>query len=315
MGGGLTAMAVLDYQGVDLIGVPMDLGANIRGTNMGPAALRTAGLHEKIKGLGYRIIDHGDVQVPMRETIAPEGAQQNYLGVIRDVCATVRDRCYGSLEKGRIPVMLGGDHSAAIGSISGVSHWMRKKKKLRPGCIWVDAHADLNTPQSTTSGNIHGMPLSVVLGSGYSSLLALCGNEACLLPEHTALIGVRSVDSCEGRLCKASGIRYYSMRDIDERGMASVIQEALAWAGQGTGGIHLSFDLDAIDPVHAPGVSTPEPGGLSWREAHLLLERIADSRKLSSMDFVELNPMTDQGNQSSLLMVALIQSALGKSIL
>ena len=300
---------------VEIVGVPMDLGANIRGANLGPAAIRIAKLHESIKVLGYEVFDDGDIPVPVRETISSDDAKQSYLKIIEDICRQTRDKCFQALELNRIPLMLGGDHSAAIGSIAGVSQWMKKNKGKRPGCIWVDAHADMNTPGSSPSGNIHGMPLSTALGSGYDSLVSLGGDDPCLLPENTVLIGIRSIDHEEARLCKESGIRYYSMRDIDEKGMVTVIQEAIAWAGNGTSGIHLSFDLDGVDPIYAPGVSTPVTGGLSYREAHLMLEMIAESRKLCSMDFVELNPMTDRDHKSAFLMVELIQSALGKSII
>jgi len=300
---------------VEVVGVPMDLGANIRGANLGPAAIRIAKLHESIKVIGYDVFDEGDIHVPVRETISSQDAKQKYLKVIEEISQKVSARCYQAMDAGRIPLTLGGDHSAAIGSISGVSQWYAEKKKQNIGCIWVDAHADMNTPGSSPSGNIHGMPLSVLLGSGFDSLVSVGGEGRSLKPENTVLIGIRSIDSEEARLCRESGIHYYSMRDIDEKGMVSVIREAMGFAGDSTAGIHLSFDLDGVDPIYAPGVSTPVTGGLSYREAHLMLEMLAESGKLTSMDFVELNPMTDQNHKSAYLMVEFIQSALGKSII
>jgi len=301
-------------QKIEIIGVPLDLGANIRGANMGPAALRIANLHEKIEVLGYQVFDRGDVLVPVRETIAKEHADNKYLTVIADICEQVCEQTYEAMEKNRMPLTLGGDHSIALGSISGVSSYLKDKNK-KLGLIWFDAHADINTPETSPSGNIHGMPLAAIIGKGHKELTSLARDGQAVAPKNIALIGIRSIDANERRLCKESGIRYFTMREIDERGMQAVMNEAIAVASDGTDGIHVSFDLDGIDPLYAPGVSTPVTGGLSYRESHLALEMIADTKKILSMDFVELNPMRDHGHKSSELIVELIQSALGKAII
>ncbi|MEZ4742471.1 MAG: arginase [Bdellovibrionota bacterium] len=299
---------------IEVIGVPMDLGANIRGANMGPSALRIAGLHQKIGVLGYNVVDRGDVLIPVRETIAPEHAASHYLPVIADICEQVYEKTFEAMEHGRLPLCLGGDHSIAMGSISGVSSYL-KTLDQQLGLIWFDAHADINTPETSPSGNIHGMPLAALIGHGHSQFTGLSGRFPTISPKHIALVGIRSIDANERKLCKESGIRYFTMREIDERGMQSVMEEAIRVASAGTSGIHISFDLDAIDPLYAPGVSTPVTGGLSYRESHLALETIADTKKVTSMDFVELNPMTDNKHISGELMVELIQSALGKAII
>ncbi|MCB9229898.1 MAG: arginase [Deltaproteobacteria bacterium] len=301
---------------VSIIGAPMDLGTHVRGAALGPDAIRLAGLHAALKNLGYDVVDCGNVEVPDRESADPGQSDQRFLPAIVGVCQHIRDLCYQALEQKRMPLLLGGDHSVAIGSLSAVSSWMQKNRSMRPGCIWVDAHADMNTPATSPSGNIHGMPLSVALGSGPAPLLELGGKyRPLLLPGNTAIIGLRSVDREEARLCKESGIRYYGMRDIDERGIAAVAREALAWAGQDTSGIHLSFDLDALDPTEASAVSSPEHGGLSFREVRFLLEVFAESGMLCSMDFTELNPLMDQGSKGAGTMVKLIEAALGNQLI
>jgi arginase len=299
---------------IEIIGVPSDLGANIRGANLGPAALRIANLHQKIEVLGFRVFDTGDILVPVRETISPAETQKKYLAVIADICEQVHDKAYDAMVNRRIPVTLGGDHSISIGSISGVSSYLASKNQAL-GLIWFDAHADINTPETSPSGNIHGMPLAAVIGHGHPELVKFSPNGRSVAPKNIALIGIRSIDANERRLCKESGIRYFTMREIDERGMPAVVKDAIAFASEGTDGIHVSFDLDAVDPLWAPGVSTPVTGGLNYREAHLALEMIADTNRLVAMDFMELNPMTDHVHKSSEFMVELIQSALGKAII
>jgi arginase len=299
---------------VDIIGVPLDLGANIRGSNMGPATIRVADLHRQIEVLGFATQDLGDILVPYREQITKKDQAQNYLGVIEKIVAELALITRKSIESKHIPLTIGGDHTVAIGSISGVSGALHSQgKKL--GLIWVDAHADLNTPETSPTGNIHGMPLAVVLGKGHSSLTSIQGSFPKVRPENVSLIGIRAIDNDEREFCKSSGIRYFTMREIDERGLSKVMEEAIQVASKDTDGIHLSFDLDAIEPLYAPGVSTPVTGGLSHREAHLCLEMIADSKKLISMDFVEVNPMTDLEHKTAKLTVDLILSALGKSII
>ncbi len=298
---------------VQIIGVPMDLGANMRGANMGPASIRIADLHAKLSVLGYEVHDGGDLPVPIRDTLSETSHRQRFMHEIAAVCADLEQRVAAALTAGKVPMILGGDHCLAIGSISGVSrHFHEKNEKI--GLIWIDAHADMNTPDTSTSGNIHGMPLSVVLGHGYSELTQLGGFAPKVLPENVALLGIRTLDHGEKEIIRKSGIRYFTMREIDERGMAACMREAIAVASLGTAAIHLSLDMDGIDPQHAPGVSTPVTGGLSFRETHLALEMIADTGMLRGMDFVELNPMTDLAHKTAQLVTELAQSALGKSI-
>ena len=287
---------------VDIHGVPLDLGANIRGSNMGPAAIRIAGLHEEIRKLGFTTREQGDIPVTLREQISAKDAEKQFLGPITEACTELAKRTQKSVVDNAIPISLGGDHAFAVGSISGVSA-AYKDKNESIGVIWVDAHADLNTPETSPSGNIHGMPLAALIGEGYPQLTEIGYKGQKVRPENVALIGIRSIDEKERDMCKKSGITYFSMRDIDEKGMVQVMKEAIECASKGTSGIHMSFDLDAIEPMYAPGVSTPVTGGLSYREAHLCLE------------LVELNPMTDVGHKTARLSVELIQSALGKSII
>jgi arginase len=301
------------FNSVRIIGVPSDLGANIRGANVGPSAVRIAGLHDKISVLGYKIEDAGDILVPIRETLPESAAKEKYLTTITDVCDLLRLEVEMSLDRDMMPIVIGGDHSIAMGTISGTSAFYRKKNQSI-GLIWVDAHADMNTPASSPTGNLHGMPLSTLLGKGITQLVELGGFAGKLRPENVALVGIRTLDHEEKRICRESGIRYFTMREIDERGMAAIMKEAVAVATKGTSGIHLSFDVDGIDPLYAPGVSTPVTGGLSYREAHLALEMIADTGMLTSMEFVELNPMRDVAHKTAELLVELVQSALGKSI-
>jgi arginase len=298
---------------VQIIGVPLDLGANMRGANMGPSAIRIAELHQKIGVLGYQVADLGDIPVPIRDTLPADSHRARFLREIRQVCEDVQQHVYQTLKDDKLPIILGGDHSIAIGSISGTSRF-HKERNEKVGLVWVDAHADMNTPTSSPSGNVHGMPLSIVLGNGHPALVDLGYPGAKISADNVALIGIRTLDGAEKEICRKSGIRYFTMREIDERGMHTVMKEAIAVASKGTSAIHLSFDIDGIDPLYAPGVSTPVTGGLSYREAHLALEMIADTGLLRSMEFVELNPMTDLVHKTAQLTVELVQSALGKSI-
>jgi arginase len=298
---------------IQVLGVPSDLGANMRGANMGPAAIRIAELRQKISVLGLDVVDGGDLPVPIRDALPAEAVAERHLRQIVTLCDDLCRRVYDAMIAARLPIVLGGDHSLAIGSIAGASRFHRERGE-RLGLIWIDAHADLNTPASSPTGNIHGMPLSVVLGSGHPALTAIGGEGAKVLPHNVALVGIRTLDGAEKELCRRSGIRYFTMREIDERGMHAVMKEALAVAMRDTAAVHLSLDLDGIDPLYAPGVSTPVTGGLSYREAHLALEMLADTGRLSSLDLVELNPMTDLAHKTAQLAVELVQSALGKSI-
>lgn len=301
------------HRTVEIIGIPADLGANLRGSNMGPSALRVAGLADKIAALGYRVLDSGDLPVPVRETIPQAEADKKYLSTIAGICREACEKTLSAMQAGHLPLALGGDHSLAVGTMAGVhSYYSQRSESF--GLIWIDAHADLNTPKTSPTGNIHGMPLSALLGDGHASLVGIGSTPRKLQPENVALVGIRTLDEAEKETVRKCGIRYFTMREIDERGMFAVISEAIAIATTGTAGLHLSFDLDGVDPLYAPGVSTPVNGGLSYREAHLAMELISDTKKLRSMEFVELNPMTDANHRTALLAIELIQSVLGKSI-
>ena len=298
---------------VSLIGVPMDLGAGRRGVDMGPSAVRLAGVARRLRDMGHEFEDLGDVAVPLSERREP-GPGPKYLKDILRTCGRLAPRIERVLDQGGLPMVVGGDHSFAMGSITGVSSHFRKRGE-KVGLIWIDAHADMNTPETSPSGNIHGMPLSAVLGYGDDSLVGLGGFSPKVDPENTVLIGIRSVDDGERDLVIRSGIHYYEMMKIDARGMGNVVEEALARASQGTAGVHVSLDADGIDPEYAPGVGTPVPGGINLREAHLLLEMVADSGLMCSLDVAEVNPILDTANTTAELMVELISSALGKKVM
>jgi arginase len=299
---------------VTLIGVPLDLGAGRRGVDMGPSAFRLAGIHEKVSSLGCEVEDAGDLPVKIPETQAPGDPRLKYLKEIKEVCESLRDRVEAAVAKGSLAVVLGGDHSIAMGTLAGLSrHFHAKKEKI--GLIWFDAHADANTAETSPSGNIHGMPLAVALGLGAPSLVNLAGFSPMVDGSRAALVAIRDVDVAERANVKASGIGTFTMRDVDERGMRAVMEEAIKRATSGTAGIHVSFDLDAMDPDFARGVGTPSPGGLSYREAHLAMEMLADTGKVVSTEMVEVNPILDDRNGTAILGVELLASLLGKKIL
>lgn len=297
-----------------LIGVPMDLGADRRGVDMGPSAIRCAGILERIRNLGYVAHDLGDVPVQLPESRVVKGSSAKYLEEIAEACDLLRTEVKASMEGGGVPVVVGGDHSIAMGTVAGVSEYHRAKGE-KIGLLWVDAHADMNTPDTSPSGNIHGMPLAVCLGLGASELTDLGGFHPKVARENTVLIGIRNLDKHEKQIVRDSGIHAYTMRDIDEHGMATVIHEALGYLTQGTAGFHVSFDLDGLDPSVAPGVGTPVRGGLRYREAHLLMELVADCGKLLSLEVTEVNPILDHRNDTAEVAVGLILSGLGKTIL
>jgi arginase len=299
---------------VNLIGVPLDLGAGRRGVDMGPSAFRVADVDERVRRLGHDVEDWGDLPVKIPETQTPGDPRLKYLREIVEVCERLRDRVLEALEASGVPVVLGGDHSVAIGTIAGLArHFQARKQKI--GLVWFDAHADANSAETSPTGNIHGMPLAVALGIGAPSLVNLAGHSPMVDGARAALVGIRDVDAAERANVRASGIGAFTMRDLDERGMRAVMEEAIKRATSGTAGIHVSFDMDAMDPDFAPGVGTPVPGGISYREAHLAMEMLADTGKVISAEFVETNPVLDHRNGTAALGVELLSSLLGKKIL
>jgi arginase len=304
----------MSAQKVTLIGVPLDLGAGRRGVDMGPSAFRVARADDRIRELGCDVEDWGDLPVKIQETQGAGDPRLKYLPEILEVVSHLRDCVERALGEGRLPVVLGGDHSVAMGTIAGVArHFHARKKKV--GLVWFDAHADTNTAETSPSGNIHGMPLAAALGLGAPSLVNLAGFSPMIDGARAALIGVRSIDGAERENVRSSGIGAFTMRDIDERGMRTVMEQAIKRATTGTAGLHVSFDMDGMDPDLAPGVGTPVPGGLSYREAHLAMEMLADTGQVVSAEFVETNPVLDHRNGTAALGVELLTSLLGKKIL
>lgn len=297
-----------------IIGVPMDLGAGRRGVDMGPSAIRIAGLNQAIKLLGYEVSDAGNVHVRPAESIERTSPRAHFLPQIAEAAEELAALVEAGLEEGALPVILGGDHSIAIGSVAGVASYYRKRNK-RVGIIWLDAHTDVNTPETSPSGNIHGMPLAALLGKGARELTHVAGFAPKVLPENVAVIGARSIDPGEREFVKSVGIRVFSMSELDERGLPDVIAEAVEIATMNTAGLHVTMDMDFIDPFYAPGVGTPERGGATYRESHLAMEKIAASGQVLSVELTEVNPVFDTANQTALLAVELILSALGKRIL
>lgn len=294
--------------------VHLDLGAGRRGTDMGPSAMHVAGLIPKLQKLGHSVESVKSLGFQKFELREPEFPKARFLNEIHATCLELRDNILDELKQGHFPLVLGGDHSQAIGTINGIcEHYKTQNQEI--GVLWVDAHTDLNTPQTSPSGNIHGMPLATLLGHGPEKLKELSGDGPILKPEHVIIFGARDVDSTEAPLVKELGIRVYTMQEIDERGTAVCLREAVDYLVANTAGIHLSFDLDGVDPEYAPGVGTEVMGGLSLRESHMLCEIIASTDKLVGMEMVELNPILDTRNKTGEFAVWLIQSALGKNIL
>ncbi len=297
-----------------IIGVPMDLGAGRRGVDMGPSAIRIAGLNQAVALLGYQVTDAGNVHVHPPEAVEEMNPRARYLAQIADAAEELAGRVEAALEEGALPIILGGDHSIAIGSVAGLASYHRKRDE-HVGIIWLDAHADSNTPETTPSGNIHGMPLAALLGYGARELTHIAGFAPKVLPENSVIIGARSIDPGERGFIKSHGIRVFTMSELDERGMADVIAEAVEIATLNTAGFHVTMDMDFLDPFYAPGVGTPERGGATYREGHLAMEKIADSGRVLSVELTEVNPVFDVSNQTAQLAVELILSALGKKIL
>ena len=297
-----------------IIGVPLDLGGNRRGVDMGPSALRIAGLAERLSGLGLRVVDEGDLTTPIPELRSMGDPRKKYIRDIARICDKLYRTSLAALQSGGIPIVLGGDHSLAAGSVAATADFLRKAGKPA-GLLWVDAHGDMNTPASSGSGNVHGMPLAALLGPEPAELSKIGGFTPKVLPEHTVLIGIRNLDEREKEIVRASRVHVFTMKDIDRSGIASVVEEALAIAGNGTGGVHVSFDLDVCDPSIAPGVGTPVKGGLDYREAHTLMEIVNDSGLLRALDLVEVNPILDERNMTAVLGAELASSALGQKII
>jgi arginase len=291
-----------------IFGVPMDLGQDRRGVDMGPSAIRYARLQGALEELGYQVADLGNAVTPLPETVEKK-EEMRHLAAVRDVCEEVAEQAEAMISAGLFPIFLGGDHSIAIGTVSGVA-----KNFERTGVIWLDAHADFNTPQTSPSGNIHGMPLSVLTGLGHPDLVAIGGEGASVRTEDVVILGLRSVDLEERRLLREAGIRVYTMKEVDAYGIASVVRRALK-ALSHLDRVHVSLDLDMVDPGIAPGVGTPVRGGLTYREAHLVMELINEAGIATSLDVVEINPILDERNGTAELAVELVASLMGRQII
>ena len=299
---------------IRIINVPLDLGASRRGTDAGPSAFRVAGLTDAIRSLGYSAVSETDVAIPSMETLPSGNTDARFKNEILAACRQVAEHTRDALEAGEWPLVIGGDHSIAMGTVSGVSaHLGTMDGQL--GVIWFDAHGDMNLPETSPSGNVHGMPLAHLLGYGDSELSCILGVHPAITAEHVVLIGIRDIDDLEREFIRESGVTAFTMREIDQLGMSRVAGEALEIVNNGTAGFHVSFDLDGCDPEVIPGTGTVVPGGVSFREAHLLLEECAADGRMTSMEVVELNPFLDHANISAERAVTLVQSALGRSIL
>ena len=299
---------------IRVIGVPLDLGQSRRGVDMGPSAVRVAGLEAKLESLGHVVEDSGNIAVAIPEQKKAGDPNAKYLKEIVATCTKEAELVLKTLEAGKTPLVLGGDHSVAAGPVAGVAEFYRRQNQ-KIGLIWIDAHTDINTPDTSPSGNVHGMPLAALLGSEPAELSGIGGFSPKVLPEHTVLVGVRNLDDRERVLVRDSKVHVFTMNDIDRMGIATVAATAVILASRETGGLHVSFDMDVCDPSIAPGVGTPVNGGLNYREARLIMEIIADSGRLTSLDIVEVNPTLDVRNQTALVATELALSALGMKIL
>jgi arginase len=299
---------------ISIIGVPMDLGADRRGVDMGPSALRYADVNEKLEELGHEVQDLGDLDVIIPEMKHYGDPHAKYLKEISDTCSQLANMVLKISEEGRTPLVLGGDHSIAMGTVSGMSESFRRRgKKL--GLIWFDAHADMNTPEISPSGNVHGMPMAAILGYGPRELTHIFNFAPKIEPQHVVMVGIREVDRLERELVKKSGVRVFTMKEIDRRGIGTVLDEALSIVTTGTDGFAATLDADFLDPYESPGVATPVRGGADYREAHLAMEMMADTKKMVSFEVTEINPILDEHNKTAQFGMELILSALGKQIL
>src|SRR3954467_13192361 len=299
---------------IRVIGVPLDLGQSRRGVDMGPSAVRVAGLEMRLEELGHIVEDGGNVAVAIPEQKTAGDPHAKYLKEITATCTKEAELVVKTLEAGIMPLVLGGDHSVGAGTVAGVAEFYRRQNQ-KVGLIWIDAHTDINTPDSSPSGNVHGMPLAATMGLGPADLGNIFNFSPKVAPENCVLVGIRDVDDREKENIRKTGVEVYTMRDIDERGMRTVMEEALRAAGRGTAGYHVSLDMDWIDPEDAPGVGTPVQGGATYREAHLAMEIIADHGRMTSFEIVEVNPVIDEHNATAMLAVELAVSVFGKKIL
>ena len=299
---------------IHVLGVPMDLGSGRRGVDMGPSAIRIAGLSERLRGLGHTVVDDGDIAIKNMEELKVGDERARYLKEIARASDLVSRKVDRILAKGRFPLVLGGDHSIAVGTVSGIAGFCRRKG-AGLGLLWIDAHGDINTPATSPSGNVHGMPVAALLGQGPDALTTIGGSGPKLDPANVALLGIRRLDEGEKVRLKQLGVQVHTMSDIDRHGIHRVMKKALARVTDGADYLHVSFDLDAVDPTVAPGVGTPVKGGLDYREAHLIMELLHDSGAMTSLEMVEVNPILDDRNASAAFAVELVQSAFGKRIL
>ena len=309
-----TSFSSITPKQIRVIGVPLDLGQSRRGVDMGPSAVRVAGLEARLEAIGHNVEDGGNVAVAIPEQKKEGAAHAKYLKEITATCTKSAELVLKTLESGKVPLVLGGDHSVAAGTVAGVAEFYRKQNQ-KIGLIWIDAHSDMNTPETSPSGNVHGMPLAAIMGLGPNELGNIFNFSPKIHPENCVLVGIRDVDAHEKENIRRAGVEVFTMRDIDERGMRTVMEEALRMAGRGTAGYHVSLDMDWIDPEDAPGVGTPVWGGATYREAHLAMEIIADHGRMLSLEIVEVNPVIDEHNQTADLAVELALSAFGKKIL
>jgi arginase len=295
---------------ISILGVPMDLGQTRRGVNMGPSAIRYADVVERLEKIGYDVNDMGDIEIGKAERLHDPEVNLRNLKAVADASEILASKVNEIIEQGDFPLVLGGDHSIAIGTLTGVS---KHHKNL--GVIWYDAHGDLNIAQTSPSGNIHGMPLAASLGHGHSALTDIGGYSPKIKHENVVIIGARDLDEGERELIKEKGIKVYTMHEIDRMGMTKVMEETINYLKERTDGVHLSLDLDGLDPNDCPGVGTPVLGGISYRESHLAMEMLAESGIITSAEFVEVNPILDEGNKTAVVAVGLIASIFGEKLL
>jgi len=299
---------------VHILGVPMDLGSGRRGVDMGPSAIRIAGLAARLTELGHKVVDEGDIPIKNMEELKVGDERARYLPEIVRASTALARKVERIMGLGHFPLVLGGDHSIAVGTVSGIAAFAQSRSQ-KVGVLWIDAHGDINTPETSPSGNIHGMPVAALLGFGAPELTSIGGSAPKVDPANVALVGIRSLDSGEKKRLKETGVQVQTMSDIDRYGVDRVMKKALAQVTAGTDFVHVSLDLDAVDPSITPGVGTPVKGGLDYREAHLIMEVIADARVMTSLEVVEVNPILDECNASAEFAVELVQSAFGKKIL